>query len=100
MARTRDVLDDLAEWYSGPDIPAAAKDGASAPESLFGALPEVGVRSAVRRTLIRIAEAFLAWHDRARERRALMQLTDDMLRDIGISRAEAHGESAKPFWRG
>jgi len=99
MARTRDVLDDLAEWYSGPEISAAAEDGASAPHSLFGALPEVGLGSAVRRGLIRIAEALLAWHDRARERHALMQLSDEMLRDIGISRGQAHGEAAKPFWR-
>ena len=28
-----------------------------------------------------------------------MELSDHMLRDIGISRAAAHGEAAKPFWR-
>jgi uncharacterized protein YjiS (DUF1127 family) len=98
MARTRDVLEDLAEWYSVPAGQAAARDGGSA-HGAFVRLPEVDLRSAVRRGLIRIAEAFLTWHDRARERRALMELSDHMLRDIGISRAEAHGEAAKPFWR-
>ena len=99
MARTRDVLDDLAAWYSEPESSPAAADGALAPRSWFGALPEVGLRSVARRSVIWIVEAFLTWHDRARERRALMEMSDDMLRDIGISRAEAHGEAARPFWR-
>jgi uncharacterized protein YjiS (DUF1127 family) len=97
MARTRDVLDDLAEWYAAPGNSAAVGDGGAA--RMVIAHPEGGLRSALRRSVIRMVEAFLAWHDRARERRALMELSDHMLRDIGISRAEAHGEAAKPFWR-
>ena len=41
----------------------------------------------------------MVWHDRARERRALLGLSDLQLRDIGISRADAGGEGDKPFWR-
>jgi uncharacterized protein YjiS (DUF1127 family) len=41
----------------------------------------------------------LHWHDLARERRALLALSDDMLKDIGISRAEAEREASRPFWR-
>ena len=33
----------------------------------------------------------------ARERRALMQLDDRMLKDIGIGRSEAYQEASKPF---
>lgn len=33
----------------------------------------------------------------ARERRALMQLDDHMLKDIGIGRSEAYREASKPF---
>ena len=98
MARTQDVLDDLAEWYSLPASSAAAGDAASTPRRYI-AQPTFGLRSAARRGLIRIAEAFLTWHDRARDRRALMELSDHMLHDIGISRAAARGEAAKPFWR-
>jgi uncharacterized protein YjiS (DUF1127 family) len=29
-----------------------------------------------------------------------MELSHHMLRDIGISPAEAQGEAARPFWRG
>jgi uncharacterized protein YjiS (DUF1127 family) len=97
MARTRDVLDDLAEWYAAPGNSAAVGGGGAA--RMVVAHPEGGLRSALRSSVIRMVEAFLAWHDRARERRALMELSDHMLRDIGISRAEAHGEAAKPFWR-
>jgi uncharacterized protein YjiS (DUF1127 family) len=56
---------------------------------------EAGLRSAVRHTFVRVVEALLAWHDRARERRSLMELSDQMLRDIGISRAQAWGAAAR-----
>ncbi|WP_017901670.1 DUF1127 domain-containing protein [Pseudomonas asplenii] len=41
----------------------------------------------------------LFWH-RLRTRRALLELTPDELRDIGLTRAEALAEGLKPFWRG
>ena len=41
----------------------------------------------------------LRWQDRARERHYLAMLDDHMLRDMGISRADAEQESAKSFWR-
>jgi uncharacterized protein YjiS (DUF1127 family) len=34
-----------------------------------------------------------------RQRRALLALDDRMLKDIGISRADALQEGNKPFWR-
>lgn len=37
--------------------------------------------------------------DRRKQRRELANLDDRLLRDIGISRAEAAREAAKPFWR-
>lgn len=40
------------------------------------------------------------WHARARERRALSELDEHMLRDIGLTRSEAYEESERPFWRG
>ena len=39
------------------------------------------------------------WGDRARERRRLRGLDERMLRDIGISHADAWREARKPFWR-
>jgi uncharacterized protein YjiS (DUF1127 family) len=40
-----------------------------------------------------------AWIERYRQRRALLELSDHMLKDIGISRVEAWREGRKPFWR-
>ncbi|MGD9915154.1 MAG: DUF1127 domain-containing protein [Rhizobiaceae bacterium] len=36
--------------------------------------------------------------ERRRSRHALMQMSDDQLKDIGVSRAEAYGEANRPFW--
>ena len=39
------------------------------------------------------------WLSRSRERRALIDLDDHLLRDIGVTREEAQREAAKPFWQ-
>jgi uncharacterized protein YjiS (DUF1127 family) len=39
------------------------------------------------------------WRERSRQRNALIELSDYMLCDIGISRAAAIDEAEKPFWR-
>jgi uncharacterized protein YjiS (DUF1127 family) len=44
-------------------------------------------------------DLLLVWHERARQRRHLLSLSDHMLRDIGLTRADVLAESSKPFWR-
>jgi uncharacterized protein YjiS (DUF1127 family) len=39
------------------------------------------------------------WIDRSRQRQALLELDENQLADIGLSRDEALRESHKPFWR-
>jgi len=39
------------------------------------------------------------WMERSRQRHALAQLDDRALKDIGVTRAQATREAAKPFWR-
>ncbi len=39
------------------------------------------------------------WRYRSRHRRALAELDDYMLRDIGLTRREIEAEARKPFWR-
>jgi uncharacterized protein YjiS (DUF1127 family) len=39
------------------------------------------------------------WLQRCRQRRALARLDDRLLRDIGVTAADAAAEAAKPFWR-
>ena len=47
----------------------------------------------------RVVDSLGEWRVRARERRQLSTLSDAMLKDIGISRADASTEFEKPFWR-
>jgi len=42
----------------------------------------------------RIAE----WQQRSRSRQELHYLSDATLRDIGLTRCDAHRETCKPFW--
>lgn len=39
------------------------------------------------------------WLERRQQRRALLELSDHMLKDIGLSRTDALREGVKPFWR-
>ena len=43
----------------------------------------------------------MAWTERRRQRRRLRELAADpaFLHDVGISRADALAEAARPFWR-
>lgn len=41
---------------------------------------------------------FNRWRQLSRERDALSNLSDDMLKDIGISREAVQRESRRPFW--
>jgi uncharacterized protein YjiS (DUF1127 family) len=49
--------------------------------------------------LRRAVDVLLIWRERARQRRQLRTLSDRMLRDIGLTRADVMAESSKPFWR-
>jgi len=54
----------------------------------------------IRRAALRaIATRIGRWWSRARERRALAQLDERQLRDVGLTLADARRECAKPFWR-
>ena len=62
-----------------------------------------GLRQSVMRAghiALRVSNLIDAWADRRRQRRALLELNDHMLKDIGIGRGEAWQEGRKPFWRG
>jgi uncharacterized protein YjiS (DUF1127 family) len=50
------------------------------------------------RGAMRVAELLLTWHERSRQRHQLQCLSDHMLRDIGLSRADVLAETTKPFW--
>lgn len=60
-----------------------------------------GLRGFVGR-LVRLANSLARWigHllERRRGRLALLEMTDDQLKDIGISRCDAHREGIRRFW--
>jgi uncharacterized protein YjiS (DUF1127 family) len=47
----------------------------------------------------RVVGKLLVWQARSRERLALGQMDDHMLKDIGLNRADVSREADKPFWR-
>jgi uncharacterized protein YjiS (DUF1127 family) len=65
--------------------------------ALFGGREPLAPRTT--RALEKVVETIFTWIERSRMRRRLLALDDRMLRDVGISRAEVHGEAQKPFWR-
>jgi len=63
-------------------------------------LSTIGKRvSWVRLTLPRSGDLLRHWAARRRQRRALSELDDRLLRDIGLTRDAATREGRKPFWR-
>ncbi len=68
--------------------------------------PKVGIASVARLGLRRLGDPIgraldrlLLWTERSGQRHRLAELNDHMLRDIGLSRANAMAEITKPFWR-
>ncbi|VVO98545.1 hypothetical protein PS850_02742 [Pseudomonas fluorescens] len=48
--------------------------------------------------LSRATARLMRWRQLSRDRVELARLSDDCLRDIGLSRAEVMLESSRPFW--
>jgi uncharacterized protein YjiS (DUF1127 family) len=54
--------------------------------------------AAPRAVLVGIIQTLLRWQERSAQRRQLLELDAHMLKDIGISRADAVREAKRPFW--
>jgi uncharacterized protein YjiS (DUF1127 family) len=61
--------------------------------------PLLSLWTAAGRVLGNFATVLLDWQERARQRRQLLALGDDALKDFGRNRADAASEGDKPFWR-
>ncbi len=46
-----------------------------------------------------ILSTLLTWQSRSEGRRHLRELDDRLLKDVGLTRADAQYESSKPFWK-
>ena len=65
--------------------------------------PPLATRAGLEFRLGERALDILRWAEKAYvrhcTRRDLMALSDDMLKDIGLSRGQAYQEASKPFWK-
>jgi uncharacterized protein YjiS (DUF1127 family) len=59
-------------------------------------LTSFGMRGGLRWNQVKCQ--FAEWRQRARSRNELRGLSDQTLRDIGVSRCDVHCEITKPFW--
>ena len=50
-------------------------------------------------TASRILDTLATWQERAARRTHLSELDAFLLKDMGVTRADAEYEAAKPFWR-
>lgn len=48
---------------------------------------------------VRLTDLLLLWLQRARQRRSIDSLSDHVLKDVGLSRADVDGEVCKRFWQ-
>ncbi len=55
-------------------------------------------RARLGRLAIRMLTAVLEWQDRANQRHQLRSMSDFMLKDLGLTRADVDSEASKPFW--
>lgn len=65
----------------------------------IGAWQNFPPHSGLRRTLMALATRADACLARSRQRRALAELDDRLLRDIGLTAYDVTREASKPFWR-
>jgi uncharacterized protein YjiS (DUF1127 family) len=61
-------------------------------------VPSIRLKAPRRRNPASLVERLELWADRRRERRALLRCPDGLLKDVGLSRADALREAEKPFW--
>lgn len=74
------------------------------PRSCPAALAQPSVNAGLRprswrRALERVCDLLLKWQERSRQRHQLAALSDHLLRDIGLSRADIMAETTKRFWQ-
>jgi uncharacterized protein YjiS (DUF1127 family) len=72
--------------------------------TLFRVLATMGFKRRWRHAgssgdLRRLLEVLFVWQDRASQRRALQQLDDRLLADLGLGRGDVAREADKPFWQ-
>ena len=64
----------------------------------YRSVPRITVRKALPGRLASFGIRLVTWFWRVRQRRELWQLSDEQLRDVGLTREIIRREVEKPFW--
>jgi uncharacterized protein YjiS (DUF1127 family) len=72
-----------------PSVPGARRHAAA-----------IRFAAAFARGMLNATDMIHLWMDRHRQRRALLAMSDHMLKDLGLSRSDAGREGGKRFWEG
>ncbi|WP_417783184.1 DUF1127 domain-containing protein [Terasakiella pusilla] len=73
-------------------------DTQTAPQLSWGQWAKTGARM-VKADVLQLVTLLWTWHERSRQRFKMRQMSDDILKDIGRSRADIEKEAQKPFWK-
>jgi len=52
----------------------------------------------IRRVCTKLLNIIVIWQERSEQRQVLGELNERMLKDIGVTGADAYNEARKPFW--
>jgi uncharacterized protein YjiS (DUF1127 family) len=63
-----------------------------------GGPPAIGPVGMLRTAGTRLLHELLGWWELAQQRHRLLSMDDRMLKDIGLTRADALQEGMRPFW--
>ena len=80
---------DSSHVYARPYLPGSSRSVGRSVRRAFEGAVRVADRGLV---------TLMDWYDVAQERRALRSMSDEMLKDIGISRTDAMREVSRRFW--
>lgn len=69
----------------------------AAPQASWGQWAQAGV-ALIKADCLQLVLLLWSWHERSRQRFKLQTLSDETLKDVGLSRADIEHESSKPFW--
>lgn len=60
--------------------------------------PALTLAETLRKVALSVAARLLGYAERRRGRLALLEMSDDQLKDIGLSRADAWAEGSRSIW--
>jgi uncharacterized protein YjiS (DUF1127 family) len=70
----------------------------TAPLPSWGQWINAGARK-VKADMLQLVSLYATWNERARQRRHMQNLSDEILKDVGLSREDINQQVSKAFWQ-